>query len=83
MPLVGGALEGHGYVMRSPDAVDARALLIELTPRGREADGDACNAIGIERDWRQALGRKRLDEPRETLQILLSQDSRAVSGPPN
>ena len=30
------ALEGHGYVTRVPDPVDARARIIELTPRGRD-----------------------------------------------
>lgn len=78
------ALERHGYVIRSPDEGDARALLIELTPRGRGAlRVMRANAIDIERDWRQALGQKRLDELRETLQILLSPDSRPVAGPPN
>src|SRR5580700_64356 len=28
------ALERHGYVTRVPDPVDARARIIELTPRG-------------------------------------------------
>src|ERR1700722_18710080 len=47
-----GALERHGYVVRSPDEVDARVLLIELTPRGREAlRVMRANAIDIERDW--------------------------------
>ena len=31
------ALERHGYVTRLPDPVDARARIIELTPRGRQA----------------------------------------------
>src|ERR1700689_2082514 len=31
------ALERHGYVTRLPDPADARAQIIELTPRGRQA----------------------------------------------
>src|SRR6202521_2469784 len=31
------ALERNGYVTREPSPVDARAQIIELTPRGRQA----------------------------------------------
>nr|WP_313776624.1 MarR family transcriptional regulator [Mycobacterium sp.] len=68
-----GALERHGYVSRSRDEVDARTLLIELTPRGREAlHVMRANAQAIEQDWRQALGSARFDDLRNTLEILLS-----------
>lgn len=75
-----GALERHGYVSRSRDEADARTLLIELTPRGREAlRVMRANALAIERDWRQALGQRRFDDLQETLQILLTQDPRATA----
>lgn len=78
------ALERHGYVNRSPDEADARALLIELTPRGREAlRVMRANALAIERDWRRTLGQKRFDELKATLQVLLTQDPRAIVGRPN
>jgi DNA-binding MarR family transcriptional regulator len=79
-----GALERHGYVRRSPDSIDARTLLIELTPRGLEAlRVMRANAIDIEGDWRQALGRKRFDELKDTLRILLAQHPPAIVDPPS
>jgi DNA-binding MarR family transcriptional regulator len=65
-------LEAHGYVVRSPDDRDARALLIALTPRGRQAlSVMRSNAIAVEQHWQQVLGRQRLGELRETVQLLL------------
>jgi DNA-binding MarR family transcriptional regulator len=67
------ALEPHGYVTRRRDSTDARTLLIELTPRGRQALAVMrANAIAIETDWRRILGQRRLDELRDTLQLLLT-----------
>lgn len=67
-------LERHGYVVRSPDLVDARARIIELTPRGREALRVLrSSAADLEHQWRQTLGQRRLDQLRQTLQLLLSQ----------
>jgi DNA-binding MarR family transcriptional regulator len=67
------ALERHGYVSRGPDPVDARAQLIELTPRGRQAlRVMRSNAIDVEKSWREILGEQRLAELRETLVMLLS-----------
>lgn len=66
------ALEPHGYLTRTPDTVDARTLLIQLTPRGRQALAVMrANAIAIEGDWRQILGQERLDQLQDTLQLLL------------
>jgi DNA-binding MarR family transcriptional regulator len=71
-----GPLERHGYVHRSPDDVDARALLIELTPRGLEAlRVMRANAVDTEHDWRHTLGQKRFDEFAKTLRILLAQNA--------
>jgi DNA-binding MarR family transcriptional regulator len=70
------ALERHGYVTRVPDPADARARIIELTPRGRQAlRVMRSNALDLEKRWEQVLGERRLGELRETLRMLLSPDS--------
>ncbi|MEE6136012.1 MarR family transcriptional regulator [Mycobacterium sp. 050128] len=70
------ALERHGYVTRVPDPADARARIIELTPRGRQAlQVMRSNAIELEKRWQQVLGKQRLGEFRETLVMLLSAES--------
>jgi DNA-binding MarR family transcriptional regulator len=75
------ALERNGYVTRVPDAVDARARIIELTPRGRHAlRVMRSNALDLERRWEQVLGQKRLGELRKTLQTLLSAESPESAG---
>ena len=67
------ALERHGYVTRLPDPVDARARIIELTPRGQQAlRVMRSNALDLEKRWQQVLGEQRLGEFRETLVMLLS-----------
>ncbi len=73
------ALERHGYVTRVPDPVDARAQIIELTPRGRQAlRVMRSNAIDSEKRWEHVLGRQRLGELRETLELLLSSEADAA-----
>ena len=70
------ALERYGYVTRVPDPADARARIIELTPRGRQAlRVMRSNALDLEKRWEQVLGERRLGELRETLRMLLSPDS--------
>src|SRR5271165_5709679 len=70
------ALERHGYVTRVPDPVDARARLIELTPRGRKAlRVMRSHALDLEKRWEQTLGEKRLAELRTILQMLLDAES--------
>ena len=72
-------LERHGYVTRVADPVDARALIIELTPRGRQAlRVMRSNALASEKRWEQALGSKRLGELRETLEMLLASEADAA-----
>ncbi|OBA84072.1 MarR family transcriptional regulator [Mycobacterium sp. 1164966.3] len=67
------ALERHGYVNRVADPADARARIIELTPRGRRAlRVMRSSAIELEKRWQQSLGERRLAELRKTLIILLS-----------
>lgn len=66
------ALEAHGYVERSPDNADARALLITLTSRGREAlRVMRANSLAVEAHWEKVLGRQRLTDLRETVRLLL------------
>ena len=70
------ALERHDYVVRGPHPSDARARIIELTPRGRSAlRVMRSNALDAEKRWRDALGEQRLKELRETLLALLSTES--------
>ncbi|MGD1108951.1 MAG: MarR family transcriptional regulator [Mycobacterium sp.] len=70
------ALERHGYVTRLPDPVDARARIIELTPRGRQAlRVMRANALDLEKRWQQVLGEQRLGGFRETLIMLLSAET--------
>jgi DNA-binding MarR family transcriptional regulator len=73
------ALERHSYVTRVPDPVDARARIIELTPRGRQAVRVMrSNAVDLEKRWEHVLGRQRLGELRETLELLLSGEAEAA-----
>ncbi len=67
------ALERHDYVVREPHPSDARARIIELTPRGRQALRVLrSTALAVEKRWRDVLGEKRFGELRETLLALLS-----------
>jgi DNA-binding MarR family transcriptional regulator len=67
------ALERHGYVTRLPDPADARAQIIELTPRGRQAlRVMRSNSLNSEQRWQELLGEQRLGELRKTLQTLLT-----------
>ena len=71
------ALERHRYVTRVPDPADARAQIIELTPRGRQAlRVMRSNSLNSEQRWQQTLGGQRLGELRKTLQTLLSAAAR-------
>ena len=75
------SLERHGYVTRVPNPVDARARIIGLTPRGRQALRlMRSNALNLEKRWEQVLGERRLGELRETLRMLLSQEPPESAG---
>jgi DNA-binding MarR family transcriptional regulator len=70
------ALERHEYVMRGPHPSDARALIIELTDRGRQAlQVMRSNALEREKRWQNILGETRFDELRETLVALLAAEA--------
>jgi DNA-binding MarR family transcriptional regulator len=73
------SLERNGYVTRVTDPGDARARIIELTPRGRQAlRVMRSNAVALEKRWEQVLGRRRLGELRDILQMLLSDEADAA-----
>lgn len=70
------ALERHDYVVRGPHPSDARARIIELTPRGRHAlRVMRSTAIELEKRWRDVLGEHRFGELRETLLALRSAEA--------
>jgi DNA-binding MarR family transcriptional regulator len=70
------ALERHEYVVRKPHPSDARAVIIELAPRGRQAlRVMRSNALEREERWKDVLGEKRFSELRETLVELLSAEA--------
>ncbi len=72
-------LERYGYITRVPNPLDARARIIELTPRGRQAlSVMRSNAVDLEQRWKNILGPQRLAELRETLQMLLAGQNEAA-----
>ncbi len=74
------SLERHGYVTRVTDPGDARARIIELTPRGRQAlRVMRSNAVDLEKRWEEILGPHRLGELRQSLQMLLSSEADAAA----
>jgi DNA-binding MarR family transcriptional regulator len=75
------ALERYAYVVRGPHPSDARARIIELTPKGRDAlRVMRANALDVEKRWRKSLGEKRFGELRETLLALLSAEADEPGG---
>jgi DNA-binding MarR family transcriptional regulator len=73
------ALERHGYVTRVLDPADARARIIELTPRGRQAlRVMRSNAMNVEKRWERVLGTRRLRELRGMLELLLAGEGEAA-----
>jgi DNA-binding MarR family transcriptional regulator len=61
-------LEKAGYVERVPDPTDARARLITLAARGREAQAAARAAErAIEQEWERHLGKERMSSLRDAL----------------
>jgi len=70
------ALERHDYVVRRPHPSDARARIIELTPRGRRVlRVMRSTAVELEKRWRDILGENRFGELRQTLLALRSAET--------
>lgn len=64
-------LERAGYVERVPDPSDARARLVRLAARGKEAQACAREAEQqVEAELEELLGAKRLRELRASLEVL-------------
>lgn len=66
-------LESAGYVVRAPDADDARAARIRLTARGRRYVSEVrAFARQIEAEWAAQVGAQRVEQVREALNVLLT-----------
>ncbi len=64
-------LEKGGYVERVPDPSDARARLVRIAERGKDAQACAREMERIvEAEWEQHLGRRRMRALRESLENL-------------
>ena len=65
-------IEARGYVSRTPDPADSRAVLIRQTPKGRALLGAALDIVaGLEADYARELGVAELDALKDALQRLL------------
>jgi DNA-binding MarR family transcriptional regulator len=72
-----GQLVSRGYVERVPDPRDGRAHLIRMTSKGREVGLLARKTVReVEAGWSRRIGATRIEELRETLQILLRESQR-------
>ncbi len=61
-------LEKAGYVERVPDPTDARARLVRLSQRGRDAQAEARTVERtVEREWERHLGTDRMQALRAAL----------------
>lgn len=64
-------LEKTGYVERVADPDDARASLVRLTTRGRSyARGIRALSREMEAEWAALVGAKRIEELKDTLELL-------------
>lgn len=75
MMVVVDELEVHGLVRRTPDPEDGRAKVVRLTARGRTCAAECRRAMAaVEARARRAVGGRRHDGLRETLELLLETD---------
>ncbi|GGN11051.1 transcriptional regulator [Lentzea pudingi] len=64
-------LEKAGYVERVPDPSDGRARLVRVTDKAEEAVPVAnAEMARIEAEWEQHIGRRRMTQLREALEML-------------
>lgn len=64
-------LEKAGYVERVPDPSDGRARLVRVTEKAKEAFPVAnAEMARIEAEWEQHIGRRRMTQLREALEML-------------
>jgi DNA-binding MarR family transcriptional regulator len=65
-------LERRGYVARTPDPADARARLVALTDRGRDAiEGGRRHRAAIAAELAERLGRRRVEGARRLLEDVM------------
>jgi DNA-binding MarR family transcriptional regulator len=75
-------LERAGYVERVPDPSDARARLVRIAERGRQAIPLAAEVVSeVEAEWAKHLGRRRMGQLREIL-ARLREITDPYAGPP-
>jgi DNA-binding MarR family transcriptional regulator len=66
------AMEELGFVRRRPIADDARAKLVELTPKGRRLLAEVERVYAeLEAEWADIVGRKQIESLRTDLQAVL------------
>jgi DNA-binding MarR family transcriptional regulator len=64
-------LEKAGYVERVPDPTDGRARLVRVTDKAKEAVPVANEEMArIEAEWEQHIGKRRMAQLREALEML-------------
>jgi DNA-binding MarR family transcriptional regulator len=64
-------LEKVGYVERVPDPTDGRARLVRVTDKAKEAVPVAnAEMARIEAEWEQHIGKRRMAQLREALEML-------------
>ncbi|SFQ96908.1 DNA-binding transcriptional regulator, MarR family [Lentzea waywayandensis] len=64
-------MEKVGYVERVPDPTDGRARLVRVTGKAKEAVPVAnAEMARIEAEWEQHIGRRRMAQLREALEML-------------
>ncbi|SEQ33459.1 MarR family winged helix-turn-helix transcriptional regulator [Lentzea albida] len=64
-------LEKAGYVERVPDPADGRARLVKVTEKAKEAVPVANAELArIEAEWEQHIGKRRMAQLREALEML-------------
>ncbi|ANZ42067.1 MarR family transcriptional regulator [Lentzea guizhouensis] len=64
-------LEKAGYVERVPDPTDGRARLVRVTAKAEEAVPVAdAEMARIEAEWEQHIGKRRMTQLREALEML-------------
>ncbi|GAA1591722.1 MarR family winged helix-turn-helix transcriptional regulator [Kribbella sancticallisti] len=76
-----GKLADLGYVDRAPDPADARAVLVTITPRGRDCLRASAEIFeDLRRDWIKELGKPRLEALEADLTTMVSRAPTATLG---
>jgi DNA-binding MarR family transcriptional regulator len=74
-------LERQGYLLRSPDPTDGRAVLVTFSAQGEQLLWDALAVTGeVESEYAAALGQDRMNQFREMLAALTAIDEEPEPG---